>query len=124
MSRCRSRDWYVEMKLSILAVIGTGLWAAPEYHGAVRPILERRCVACHQKGEIGPMAFTSYLETRPWAKAIRQAVGKGTMPPWHADPARSVAFHNERSLTAAERQTILDWVDAGAPEGKAVAMVS
>ena len=43
------------------------------------------------------------------------------MPPWHADPAKSVAFHNDRSLTAAERQLLLDWVDAGAPEGKAAA---
>jgi len=100
--------------------MGAGLWAAPEYHADIRPILEKRCVGCHQKGDIGPMPLTSYTETRPWAKAIRQAVSKGTMPPWHADPSRSVPFHNERSLTATERQTIVTWADAGAPEGKAI----
>src|SRR5688572_13799379 len=104
-----------------LTALGTGLWTAPAYHGQVRSILERRCVGCHRQGEIGPMSLTSYSEARPWAKAIRQAVAKGTMPPWHADPSQSVAFHNDRSMTAAERQTLLDWVDAGAQEGKAVA---
>jgi hypothetical protein len=107
-----------KMWLGVLTV--TGLWAAPEYHGEVRPILERRCVACHRQGEIGPMSFATYAETRPWARALRQAVAQGTMPPWHADPSKSVAFHNDRSLTVAERKTLLDWVDAGAPEGKAI----
>ena len=58
-------------------------------------------------------------EEKPDAKALKAAIARGTMPPWHADPARSVAFHNDRSLTAAERKTLIEWVDAGAPEGKA-----
>ena len=103
----------------ILFALGTALWAAPEYAGEIRPILERRCVGCHRAGEIGPMPLATYAQIKPWAKAIRQAVARGTMPPWHADPAKSVAFHNDRSLTAAERKIVLDWVDAGAPEGKA-----
>jgi hypothetical protein len=95
-----------------------GLWAAPGYHDAVQAVLENRCVSCHRPGEIGPMSLTTYAEVRPWAKAIRQAVGQGRMPPWHANPEASVAFHNDRSLTAAERNLLLEWVDAGAPEGK------
>ncbi|MBI2688559.1 MAG: thiol-disulfide isomerase [Acidobacteria bacterium] len=110
------------MRRVLLGFIGvTALWAAPEYQRDVRPILARRCVSCHRPGEIGPMALTSFAEVRPWAKALRQAVAKGTMPPWHADPAKSVAFHNDRSLTAAERKTLLDWVDGGAVEGQAAA---
>ena len=97
----------------------TGLWAAPAYHGAVQGILENRCVSCHRPGEIGPMSLASYAAARPWAKAIRQAISQGTMPPWHADPTKSVAFHNDRSLSPAERKLLLEWVDAGAPEGKA-----
>jgi len=105
--------------LLLLTALGTMLAAAPNYHGDVRPILARRCVGCHQVGEIGPMPLGTYAQARPWAKAIRQAVAQGTMPPWHADPAMSVRFHNERSLTAAEKKTILEWVDGGAAEGKA-----
>ena len=84
----------------------------------VQPILERRCVQCHQKGEVAPMAFTSYAETRPFAKAIRQAVARQSMPPWHAAPGAH-SFRNDRSLTAAETATLAAWVDAGAPRGSA-----
>ena len=108
-------------KLGLISVAGMAIWAGPDYHGAIRPILEKRCVSCHQSGEIGPMPLTTYAEARPWAKAMRTAVARRTMPPWHADPAKSVAFHNDRSLTDAERQTLLEWVDAGAPEGKPAA---
>ena len=38
------------------------------------------------------------------------------MPPWHADP-RYGHFENDRSLTAAERATLLAWVDQGTPLG-------
>ena len=38
------------------------------------------------------------------------------MPPWHADP-RYGKFANDRRLTQDERDTLLAWIDAGAPEG-------
>ena len=63
------------------------------------------------------MAFRTYQETRPWAKAIKQAVMTHAMPPWYADP-KIDHFHNDRHLTAEEIATITKWVDAGAPEGK------
>ncbi len=63
------------------------------------------------------MPFRSYAETRPWAKAIRQAVVTRKMPPWFADPAYG-RFANDRSLRKAEIQTLADWVDAGAPAGE------
>lgn len=92
---------------------------AATYHGDVKRILDARCVGCHREGEIAPMKFTSYAEVKPWAKAIRQAVLRKSMPPWHADPARSIAFHNDRSLAAHEIARITEWVDGGAAEGKA-----
>jgi len=91
---------------------------AATYHGDVKPILDTRCVGCHRDGEIAPMKFTTYAEVKPWSKAIRQAVLRKSMPPWHADPARSIPFHNDRSLTAKEIAAITEWVDGGAPEGK------
>jgi hypothetical protein len=38
------------------------------------------------------------------------------MPPWHADPAHG-EFANDRRLSAADKETILKWASAGAPEG-------
>jgi hypothetical protein len=83
----------------------------------VWPILESRCVSCHQAGEVAPMAFTSYKKVRPWASAIREAVLSGKMPPWHAAPENSHAFRNDRSLSKAEIETLVTWVDSGAAEG-------
>jgi hypothetical protein len=62
------------------------------------------------------MSFMSYGEVRPWAKAIRKAVSDRTMPPWHAD-APPGTFLTEMSLSAREIDTIVAWVDSGAPEG-------
>lgn len=89
----------------------------------VKPILERRCVQCHQAGEVAPMAFTSYREARPFAKAMRQAVARQTMPPWHAAKGAH-AFRNDRSLTAAEVATLTAWAEGGAPEGKPAAAMT
>ena len=82
----------------------------------VMPILQSHCQTCHRPGEIGPMPLLTYQDARPWAKAIRENVIKRTMPPWHAD-GNYGHFANDRRLSDAEIQTIVRWVDAGAPEG-------
>jgi len=62
------------------------------------------------------MALITYRQTRPWAKAIKSAVLTGKMPPWHADPHYG-KFLNDLRLAPGERETLLAWVDGGAPEG-------
>jgi len=90
--------------------------AAPTFSKDVAPILYSRCLECHRQGEAAPMAFTSYGEVRPWAKAIKQAVLTRKMPPWLADPHLG-AFRNDRRMPDDAIQTIVAWVDGGAPEG-------
>jgi hypothetical protein len=87
----------------------------------VWPVLEARCVTCHQPGAVAPMAFTSYREVRPWSRAIREAVASRAMPPWHAAAGSAHAFRNDRSLSQTEIETLTAWVDAGSPEGPPVA---
>lgn len=84
----------------------------------VLPILQRNCQGCHRPGEVAPMSLLSYKESRPYAKAIKAAVLKKQMPPWFAD-ARYGHFSNERKLSDLDTQTLIAWVDAGAPEGDA-----
>jgi hypothetical protein len=60
----------------------------------------------------------SYDETRPWARAIAHKVEAREMPPWFASAPTGV-FSNERGLSDAEIDTILSWVEAGAPAGDA-----
>jgi hypothetical protein len=89
---------------------------SPVFYKDVLPLLERHCQSCHRSGEAAPMAFLDYQGTRPWAKAMKQAVVTRTMPPWFADPHVG-KFSNDRSLPESAIRTIAAWVDAGAPEG-------
>jgi hypothetical protein len=114
------------MKQSVvLTVLALGALAgpvyaqsAPTYSKDVAPILFKNCTSCHRPGEIAPMSLLSFRDTRPWVKAIGTQVSKGSMPPWHADPAHG-EFLNDRRLSASEKDTILRWVAAGGPEGNA-----
>ena len=99
-----------------LVTFGCAAAAPPTFSKDVAPILYSRCVECHRPGEAAPMAFTSYAEVRPWAKAIKQAVLTRTMPPWLADPHFG-SFRNDRRLPDDAIRTIVAWADAGAPEG-------
>src|ERR1700682_510268 len=84
----------------------------------VLPVMQKRCQTCHRPGEVAPMSFLSYKETRPWAAAIKSAVITNKMPPWFADPSVG-HFSNERRLTESERNTLVAWVENGAAEGEA-----
>ncbi|HVJ27248.1 MAG TPA: hypothetical protein VM493_06875, partial [Vicinamibacterales bacterium] len=88
----------------------------PTFAKDVAPILYENCATCHRPGEIAPMSLLSYTDARKWAKAIRDEVSDGTMPPWHADPKHG-KFANDRSLTAAEKDVLTNWANNGAPEG-------
>ncbi len=91
--------------------------AVPTFNKEVAPILYKNCTNCHRSGEIAPMSLLTYKEARPWARSIATQVGKGTMPPWHADPSHG-EFLNDRRLSDADRTTLVTWASGGAPEGK------
>src|SRR5262247_2338188 len=109
--------------LLLLVLAGALLWAptpaasqesaAITFHKDVLPVLQKNCQSCHRPGQIGPFSMLTYKDTRPWAKAIKQAVLSRVMPPWFADP-RYGHFNNDRSLTQTEIDTIVGWVNNGA----------
>src|SRR5258708_22560094 len=82
----------------------------------VLPVLQKNCQGCHRPGEAAPMSFLTYDSTRPWAKAIKQAVLTKKMPPWFADPHYG-KFGNDRTLSQSEIDTLVAWADGGAKEG-------
>lgn len=103
--------------LSLALLVTVPLVAAsPTFHKDIEPILERRCQGCHRVGEAAPMPLITYEQARPWAKAIRASVITGKMPPWQPDP-RYGKFSNDLSLGPGEKEKLVAWVDAGAPEG-------
>jgi hypothetical protein len=91
--------------------------AAPTFTKDVAPIMFEKCATCHRAGEVAPMTLLSYEDVRPWAKVIRTKVVAKEMPPWGADPAHTLKMRNDRSLTPQQLDTIVAWVDAGAPKG-------
>lgn len=78
-------------------------------------IVRARCLPCH--GALGEsMPLHTYAAARPWAKAIRDAVESGSMPPW--PPARGVGLIEDRSLSPWEVDVLVAWAEGGAPEGE------
>lgn len=84
----------------------------------VAPIMQDSCQECHRPDSIAPMPLMTYEQARPFAALIRHRVANRIMPPWHLNPTVGIQdYANDRSLTEAERQTLIDWVDQGAPRG-------
>jgi hypothetical protein len=108
------------MRMGLLvSVAAATVWGqAVTFYRDVLPVLQSRCQECHRAGQLAPMPLTTYAETRPWARAIREAVLRRTMPPWFADPCCG-KFANDRRLSNAEIDTLARWAEAGAPEGDA-----
>jgi mono/diheme cytochrome c family protein len=104
------------LALSIIGTTRTTTAATPTYSKDVAPIIYKNCASCHRPGDIAPMSLLNYAQTRPWAKAIREQVATGQMPPWHATQAHGT-FENDRRLSDKEKDTLLRWVDGGAPQG-------
>jgi hypothetical protein len=86
------------------------------YAKTVAPIVEAKCVTCHQKGGIGPFEMTSYETIKGFAPMIRETLLTKRMPPWFADPHVG-KWSNDSSLTADETKQLIHWIDAGAPRG-------
>src|SRR5688500_17291670 len=107
---------FVVASLALLVSDAAAQGAAPTFTKDVAPLLYKHCTSCHRAGEIAPMSLMTYEEARPWARAIRDNVVSGVMPPWHADPAHG-KWLNDRRLSADEKDVISRWVAAGAPQG-------
>ena len=102
--------------LTSILMSGTSQSAVPTFSKDVAAILYKNCASCHRPGEIAPMSLLTYENARPWARAIREQVALGNMPPWHAAAPRGT-FSNDRRLSDQDKDTLIRWADAGAPKG-------
>jgi hypothetical protein len=92
--------------------------AAPTFTRDVAPILNKHCIKCHAQGEIAfRVPLTSYDAAQPIAEKVKDKVLAREMPPWPADPDKSVKFRNDARLSQKDIETIVAWVNAGAPKG-------
>ncbi len=96
---------------------------APTFTKDVARIFQEKCESCHRPDSIAPMSLVTYEESRPWARSIKNRVAARQMPPWHLDKTIGIQdYQNDRSLSDDQIDTIVRWVDAGAPKGNAADM--
>jgi hypothetical protein len=87
------------------------------YSEQIAPMLIDNCVTCHRTGGIGPWQMANYDTIKGFAPMIREVVRTKRMPPWHADPHVGT-WEGDRSLSATQKETLVHWIEAGAPRGK------
>ena len=86
----------------------------PVYEADIAPIIEKNCASCHRESGIAPFAMDSYSMIRGWSPMIREVVMTKRMPPGQIDPHIG-SFENDMLLADSEQQTLLHWIEAGAP---------
>jgi hypothetical protein len=64
------------------------------------------------------MPLLTYEDAVAWSGMIQEVVSEGRMPPWHADPKHG-QFANDRRLSSADREALLNWIKQGCPRGDA-----
>jgi hypothetical protein len=107
----------IVVAVTTLMALPAGAAAAETFGKDIAPIFNRSCVVCHRPGEAAPMSLIGYENVRPWVRSIRQKVVARQMPPWSADSQRSVKFRNDPTLSQRDIDTLVNWIDAGAPLG-------
>ena len=89
---------------------------APSYARDVAPILQKHCVQCHREGAIGPWSMSDHARVKNYSRMIEEVVLSRRMPPWDPNPDYG-HFANANVLPRGEAQTLIRWVQAGAPRG-------
>jgi Copper type II ascorbate-dependent monooxygenase, C-terminal domain len=86
----------------------------PSFTRDVAPIIAGKCAGCHQAGGIAPFPLETARQISARAPLIAAAVQSRIMPPWPPGP-RSPTYvgQADRTLSAAQRATILAWAKSG-----------
>jgi hypothetical protein len=112
------RPWLLlSLIVSSAGVTGSARGEGPTYHRDVERILQARCQECHRPGQVAPFPLLTYEHARKRASDIATVTEHRTMPPWHASTKEGGPFRDVAILSDAERATLADWSEAGAPEG-------
>jgi len=87
------------------------------YVKTIAPLLQEKCVTCHQEGGGAPWAMSSYEMVKGFSPMIREVVRTARMPPWHADPHYQT-FVDARVMSDEQKRTLIHWIEAGSPRGE------
>lgn len=102
----------------LLAVLAQPIQkGAPTFADDIRPMLAKKCVACHSTGGMGPFNLQTYEQVRKRADLVRLVCLTGQMPPTDArSDIGQLTPH--QPLSPAELLAVQDWFRLGMPEGR------
>ena len=88
------------------------------YEVDVAPILDNKCVKCHQPAGIAPFRLDTYADAKAHAAEIAAATQAKIMPPYLVTHDGTCGdFEHGETLSDAEIGTISSWVDQGTVQG-------
>ncbi|MEE2908440.1 MAG: cytochrome c [Planctomycetota bacterium] len=98
------------------AILLVSMLTVPSWED-VRPIVARQCAVCHRPGGEGPFRLDRASDLAARRSFVKAVIQEGLMPPW-LPVHGAVSIQGRGPLTPRERQTLLAWLDAGAPYPK------
>ncbi len=88
------------------------------YAADVASIIQDNCQVCHRAGGIGPMELVTYENVKLYAPLIKIKVENRQMPPYYYDNDIGIQeLKHDWRLSQEDINTIVAWVDQGAPLG-------
>jgi thiol-disulfide isomerase/thioredoxin len=84
---------------------------ATTFYQDILPITQTKCAGCHRENAATPFALQTLDDINSNIEMIREVVRDQTMPPWYANSQYGV-FQNDCSLSKAESDKILAWIDS------------
>lgn len=108
----RFRTYLILFGLMCLPLV---LLADTNYADDVAPILIEQCQSCHRDGGIAPWAMSNYQIVQGFAPMMKEAILSKQMPPGQIDRKYAGVIENHRTLSEREIETLVSWIDAGAP---------
>ena len=131
----RSRLWAPWIAAATVALVATFAFQSPAhaqatfassndadvtYSADVASIIQENCTVCHRAGGIGPMDLVTYENVRMYAPLIKNKVANRLMPPYYYDTDVGIQdLKYDWRLSQEDINTVVAWVDQGAPLGDA-----
>jgi len=98
-----------------------GLPGQVTWHEHIAPLVQEKCLSCHNEGGIAPFVIETYDQAKEWASSMQRAISDGTMPPWGAqetDECESIgAYRDDIRLSAEQKELFSKWITDGRLEG-------
>lgn len=95
----------------------------PTFAQTIEPLVQEKCQSCHREGGVAPFSLVGYEEVKAMGESAKGKVQRREMPPWGAQGDEACtpkhAFKDDMSLSQAQIDSFVRWVEIGMPLGDA-----